>query len=144
MDVRDCRGPFYILLFHLTTLCYVRFEVFTAVRMIMTLFWVLASCRLVGRCQRFGETYCLILSSTLKMETVCFSETLSSTDESTRRQNPEHHHQQFLNFIGCILSNGMITNDYKWSQMINLRRGRNKPCICLKWLRKYTKNSRDS
>jgi hypothetical protein len=27
----------------------------------------------------------------LKMETVCFSKTLASTDESTRRQNPEHH-----------------------------------------------------
>jgi hypothetical protein len=28
------------------------------------------------------------------METVCFYETLASTDESTRRQNPEefHHH----------------------------------------------------
>jgi hypothetical protein len=27
------------------------------------------------------------------METVCFSETLASTEESTRRQNPEEHHQ---------------------------------------------------
>jgi hypothetical protein len=26
------------------------------------------------------------------METVCFSETLASIDESTRRINPEHHH----------------------------------------------------
>jgi hypothetical protein len=26
------------------------------------------------------------------METVCFSETLASTDESTRRQNPEEEH----------------------------------------------------
>jgi hypothetical protein len=26
------------------------------------------------------------------METVCFSETLASTDESTRRHNPEEHH----------------------------------------------------
>jgi hypothetical protein len=28
----------------------------------------------------------------MKMETVCFSETLASTDESTRRQSPEEHH----------------------------------------------------
>jgi hypothetical protein len=28
----------------------------------------------------------------LKMETLCFSETLSPTDESTRRQNPEEQH----------------------------------------------------
>jgi hypothetical protein len=36
----------------------------------------------------------LSLSSDLKMETVCFSETLASTDESTRRQNTEeqYHH----------------------------------------------------
>jgi hypothetical protein len=27
----------------------------------MFFFWVLAPCRLVGRCQRFGETYCLHL-----------------------------------------------------------------------------------
>jgi hypothetical protein len=34
----------------------VRFEVFTAVRM-MLFFWVLTPCRFVGICQRFGETY---------------------------------------------------------------------------------------
>jgi hypothetical protein len=34
----------------------VRFEVFTAVRMVM-FFWVLAPCKLVDRCQRFGEIY---------------------------------------------------------------------------------------
>jgi hypothetical protein len=33
------------------------------------------------------------------MEAVCFSETLASTDESKRRQNPEdHHHQQVSRF----------------------------------------------
>jgi hypothetical protein len=37
----------------------VAFEVFTAVRMMMFFFWVLAPCKLVGRCQRFGETYSL-------------------------------------------------------------------------------------
>jgi hypothetical protein len=51
------------------------------------MFWVLVLCRLVGRCQRFGET-----SSGLMMKTVCFFKTLASTDESTRRQNPEEHH----------------------------------------------------
>jgi hypothetical protein len=33
-----------------------------------------------------------IATSTLKMETVCFSEMLAFTNESTRRQNPEKHH----------------------------------------------------
>jgi hypothetical protein len=57
----------------------VRFEVFTAVRMMM-LFWVLALCKFIGRCQHrnilsptSGLKSC---PSALKMETVCFSETL--------------------------------------------------------------------
>jgi hypothetical protein len=33
-----------------------------------------------------------IVTSALKMETEHFSETLASTDESTRRQNPDEHH----------------------------------------------------
>jgi hypothetical protein len=35
-----------------------------------------------------------ILAEALRMEKVCFSETLASTDESTRRYKPEeqHHH----------------------------------------------------
>jgi hypothetical protein len=41
----------------------------------------LAPCRLVGRCQRFVETYTLHLQG-------CLSETMTST----RRQNPEEHH----------------------------------------------------
>jgi hypothetical protein len=61
---------------------YVRSEVFTAVRMLMLLFWALAPCRLFRA-----------KASVMKMETVCFSETLASTDESARRQNPEEHHQ---------------------------------------------------
>jgi hypothetical protein len=69
-----------------------RFEVFTAVRMIV--FWVWEPCRLVGRCQRFGETYCLHLQGWSGIATVCFSETLASADESTQRQNPGHHHQK--------------------------------------------------
>jgi hypothetical protein len=56
----------------------------------MLFFRGLAPCRLVGRCKRS------ILSPSLgvKMGTVCFSETLASTDKSTRHQNPEekHHH----------------------------------------------------
>jgi hypothetical protein len=43
----------------------------------MMMFWVLAPCR---------------LSSALKMEAVCFFETLASTYESTRCQSPDHHH----------------------------------------------------
>jgi hypothetical protein len=44
-------------------------------------FWVVTPCRLVGSYKRFGEP----LVST-------FSETLISTDESTRRHNPEQCH----------------------------------------------------
>jgi hypothetical protein len=36
-------------------MAFVRFEVFTAVRMMTLLFWVLVAGRLVGRFQPFGE-----------------------------------------------------------------------------------------
>jgi hypothetical protein len=36
-----------------------------------------------------GKRYDVFTVVRLKMETVCISETLASTDESTRRQNPE-------------------------------------------------------
>jgi hypothetical protein len=78
----------------------VRFEVFMVVRMMMMMSLVLAPCRLVGRCQHFEEIHivCIFRASALKMETVCFSETLASTDESTQHQNPEeHHHHQSKN-----------------------------------------------
>jgi hypothetical protein len=45
----------------------------------MMLFWVLASCR-----------YAVSVSGP-EMDTVCFSETLASTDWSARRQSPEQH-----------------------------------------------------
>jgi hypothetical protein len=61
----------------------VRFEVFTAVR-IMMMFLVMAQCRLVGRCQHFGEIYERAESPEDKIRS--FYETLASTDESTRRQ----------------------------------------------------------
>jgi hypothetical protein len=49
----------------------VRFEVFTAVRiMMMMIFWVLAPCRLVGRYQRFGDTYCLHLQGAKKQKNI--------------------------------------------------------------------------
>jgi hypothetical protein len=52
-------------------------------------FWILAPCRLDGKSQRFGETVPIFRAAAR------FSETLTSTDESTRRQNPvEHHHQR--------------------------------------------------
>jgi hypothetical protein len=92
----------------------VRFEVFMALRMMM-FFW--APCRLIGRCKHFRETYCLhlqgssgdfptpsafppanptencplpsIATSALKMEIICFSETMASTDKSTQHQKPK-------------------------------------------------------
>jgi hypothetical protein len=52
-----------------------------AVKMLMLVFWVVTLCGLVGR------------ASALKMETVCFSETLVSTYKSTWHYNPEDKHQ---------------------------------------------------
>jgi hypothetical protein len=100
------------------------------------MFWLLAPCRLVSRCQRLEKHAVSILmaemevlgsggicigleegkaegldqsgtrnegggseyTSALKMEILCFSETLESTYESTWRRNPEEqqHHYHFL------------------------------------------------
>jgi hypothetical protein len=38
-----------------------RFEALPAVKKSMLIFWVVTSCGLVGRYQRFGGTYCLHL-----------------------------------------------------------------------------------
>jgi hypothetical protein len=53
----------------------------------------------------------LVDSSALKMETVCFSETLASTDESTRLQNPEDHHHHHLHRRENLKSH-VFTNIY--------------------------------
>jgi hypothetical protein len=63
-------------------------EVFTAMRMTIMFFWVLASCTLVCRCQRFGETYWRHYWKNI-LSLVGYSETLLSIDESTRRKNSE-------------------------------------------------------
>jgi hypothetical protein len=41
--------------------CCVKFVPYKMFQMMMMIFWVLTPCRLVARCQRFGETYCLHL-----------------------------------------------------------------------------------
>jgi hypothetical protein len=41
----------------------------------------------------------LFVSSALKMETVCFSETLASTNEYTWHQNPEEQHNYETPFL---------------------------------------------
>jgi hypothetical protein len=55
-----------------------RFEVFTVVKLVL---WVVMSCGFVDKYPCFGGTYCCHLqgTSSLKMETVCFSETFIST-----------------------------------------------------------------
>jgi hypothetical protein len=52
---------------------------------LITFFWVKSPYGLVGRSQRFGEACCL--QTGLKMERARFSETLVSTNQSTRRLN---------------------------------------------------------
>jgi hypothetical protein len=73
------------------------FEVLTAVKMSMFVFWVATPRWLVGGYQRFGGTYCLHLqdTSTLKTKASCSFETLVSVYRSTRRYNPEDQHRQW-------------------------------------------------
>jgi hypothetical protein len=58
----------------------------------MLFFWVFTPCRIAGRCQHFGETYCLHLL--LDDRDSMFLRTLTATYESRRRENPEEHHHR--------------------------------------------------
>jgi hypothetical protein len=63
---------------------------------LLVFFWVWSPCGSVGKSQRLGEVCYLHLqgwSECLKMDTAPFSETLASTNQSTRRPNPKEHHQ---------------------------------------------------
>jgi hypothetical protein len=71
----------------------VRFGVVRAARMTMLL-WELC----VGRYQRFGQRYCFCLQA-LKVERVCFFETLTSTCKSTQRQYPFEQHCRCSSFL---------------------------------------------
>jgi hypothetical protein len=70
------------------SVAHVRFEVLTAVKMSILIFWVVTPRGRIRRYQRFEETFCLP-SSILKEEAVCSSETLLPAYKSTRRYNPE-------------------------------------------------------
>jgi hypothetical protein len=54
-------------------------------------FRVLSRYKLISRCHYFGNM--LSPSYGMKRAAVCFSETVASSYESTRRQNPEEHHK---------------------------------------------------
>jgi hypothetical protein len=60
-------------------------------KIIMLFFWVVTPCGLLGTYKHFTENI-LSPSSTPKIETEYFSETLVSTYKSTRRYNPEDQH----------------------------------------------------
>lgn len=77
----------------------VRPEVLTAVKMSMLIFWVVPPCGLVSGQKR---------SSTLKTETINYFETLVSTGEPTRRQNPQYHHHHHLPHRESIKSRSCI------------------------------------
>jgi hypothetical protein len=67
-------------------------EVFTTARVMF--FWVLAPCKLVSRCQRFGETYCLHLQD----GSLEYGDCLKSEDFS-----PEDGDSIFLRNFGIYL-----------------------------------------
>jgi hypothetical protein len=66
---------------HFSSLCWVQHGILCLTLLseqLMMFFWVLAPCRLIGRCQLFGEhTVSIFRAEALK---------------STRRQSPEEHH----------------------------------------------------
>jgi hypothetical protein len=52
-----------------------------------------------------------IATSALKMETVCFSETLAPTNQSTWHQNPEEHHHHHPHHLENLKSHKIFYID---------------------------------
>jgi hypothetical protein len=73
-----------------------RFEVHTATRMKMTVFWDVAQCSLIDIDRRFRGAYCLTHGAlnTLLMEAVSFSETSVSIHQTIRCNIPDDSHLQ--------------------------------------------------
>jgi hypothetical protein len=56
-----------------------KFEVYTAVRYLLVVFWVITPSRLAAGCRRFGGVYRFhrqCFHSTVKMEATCYFKTL--------------------------------------------------------------------
>jgi hypothetical protein len=69
----------------------------------ITVLWNLIRCSLVQRCQRFGDTCCLLFrvsSATLKMETTHSSEPLVYIYQTTR-----HHIEKTINCYVRLIFN---------------------------------------
>jgi hypothetical protein len=48
-----------------------RFEVFTVVKMLTLVLWIVTPCELVGRPKCFRGTYCLLVLSHMWVATIC-------------------------------------------------------------------------
>jgi hypothetical protein len=67
-----------------------RFEIFTAMKIWIVVFWVVTLCSLGDGYQRFGGVYRLHLQGTIKMEAILSSKPiLVTTHKITRYHNPE-------------------------------------------------------
>jgi hypothetical protein len=82
----------------------VRFEVLTKVKLSVLVLWVVTPYGVVGRYQRFGETYYplssgLVRSSDLKMEAACFSETLFPTYMIIRSHNLIDYYPMSVKYV---------------------------------------------
>jgi hypothetical protein len=73
-----------------------RFQVLTAKRMKMTVFWVLAPCSLIEIDRRFRGAYCL---HRLDVKALSTCETLVSFYQTTGRNITEDSHLQIINSL---------------------------------------------
>jgi hypothetical protein len=87
-------NPYFHLRVGGTDIKQVGFEVLTAVRTKMTVFWVVEPCSLVEVYQRFRGPWCLQSSRliALMMEAARTSEKLVNFYQTTRRYHPEDSH----------------------------------------------------
>jgi hypothetical protein len=78
-----------------------RFEVLTAVKISIMVFWVVTPCGLAGTYHRFGGTYCPEDGCSMFVQSLIFNY------KSARRHNPkDQHRQDFLKSFQSSLVKG--------------------------------------
>jgi hypothetical protein len=113
-----CPNIVFRTLFSDTLIC-VRFEVLKAARMMM-IFWVLVPCRLVGRCHRFGDTYCLYFSPE-DGDSMFFRWHLPTSQHGVKTQNiiTIALNYVLLNYSSSIFNRNRLGNNFFYSLRLN-------------------------
>jgi hypothetical protein len=94
-----------------------KFDIFSAVKIRIVIFWSVMSCSLVGAYQHFKEVYHLSLQlrsvSVLKTEPMCSSKRLVTTYKTTEHHNVEDHNRKD---VEGVYEQSTVRNIWFWKR----------------------------